>query len=103
MADLDDKDLAAIREMQRVRGPSVKNMIVSLAVHGPTVLIAVLGVGLGLYAGRMRLVGGALVLALAWGVGASRSWDAAVHRRQQQLWLRVAGTCIESATTTRCA
>lgn len=94
MTDLDDKDLAAIREMQRVRPPSARSLVVNLAVYGPTIVIGILGVALGLYVGRVRMIVGALVLALAWGVGASRSWDKAVHRRKQTLWLRVAGACI---------
>lgn len=94
VSDLDDKDLAAIREMQRVRAPSARSLVVSLAVYGPTIVIAVLGVALGVYVERPRIAVGALAFALAWGVGASRSWDTACHRRQQQLWLRVAGAAI---------
>ncbi len=67
MTDLDDNDLADIRKMQRMQAPRARSLVVNLAVFGPTLVIGILGLTLGLYVGRVRIIFGALVFALGEG------------------------------------
>lgn len=98
MSELDDKDLAEIKAMQRSALPGPRDIVAATVIYLPTVAGLILAV-VGMLSGvtRVRATLGLAFLAIGWGVALSRSWERAKHQRRAKLWFGVASASLLGA------